>query len=194
MRRWHYATALAAAGLTAALFGGTAHATPGNSGAYSTTFVDGAGKLTDDFSDNAREIGSSICNGCSNSWGTDTVAMWQAILVAEGFLSPSGIDGRFGPGTDAATKSWQGRYGLSKDGKVGPNTWNKADNRIKWASSGVVAYYEGRRLGQVLFERGDSYNKPRDGGAYRMTSVFTTSGDRTGMGGTRIHHFKLTVV
>jgi peptidoglycan hydrolase-like protein with peptidoglycan-binding domain len=33
------------------------------------------------------------------------------------------IDGKFGPGTESAVRTYQGTHGLSPDGVVGPNTW-----------------------------------------------------------------------
>lgn len=51
------------------------------------------------------------------------VSAWQAVLVADGLsLGAAGIDGKFGPATTAATKTWQSRRGLTADGKVGPAT------------------------------------------------------------------------
>lgn len=46
----------------------------------------------------------------------DAVVQWQKILGVT-------ADGKFGPNTAAATKSFQQKHGLKADGIVGPNTW-----------------------------------------------------------------------
>jgi hypothetical protein len=39
-------------------------------------------------------------------------------------VNPSlALDGVYGPETEAAIKKWQGHYGLTRDGIVGPKTW-----------------------------------------------------------------------
>ncbi|MGH3735032.1 MAG: peptidoglycan-binding domain-containing protein [Micromonosporaceae bacterium] len=140
-------------------------------GAYSTTFADGGGSLSDDFGDHYSEIGNSLCYGCGNSWNTDTVVMWQAFLAAEGLLSHSAIDGRFGPGTRDATKKFQSRYGLTADGKVGPATWDKADNRLRWDSCGCYVRYDGYgSTGSVNLTRGNPW-AGYDSGAYELSSL-----------------------
>lgn len=59
----------------------------------------------------------------------------QAILYQFGYLTSSGIDGKFGPGSVQATKNFQSANGLTVDGSAGPNTlnkmkdlWNKKNN------------------------------------------------------------------
>ena len=46
----------------------------------------------------------------------------QKLLKKLGF-DPKGIDGRFGPDTDAATVAFQASRGLTADGIIGPKTW-----------------------------------------------------------------------
>jgi hypothetical protein len=52
------------------------------------------------------------------STGAD-VKEWQSIIKVT-------VDGKFGPGTQAATKVWQTAHGLKADGVVGPQTWAAA--------------------------------------------------------------------
>lgn len=47
------------------------------------------------------------------------VTEWQKIVGVA-------ADGKFGPGTQAATKKWQASKGLAADGVVGPQSWTKA--------------------------------------------------------------------
>lgn len=54
------------------------------------------------------------------STGPEVTALQQR-LQQLGF-DPNGIDGIFGPGTDAAVRAFQQSKGLTVDGKVGPNT------------------------------------------------------------------------
>ncbi|HJZ83039.1 MAG TPA: peptidoglycan-binding protein, partial [Pyrinomonadaceae bacterium] len=54
------------------------------------------------------------------SSGPDVLALQQR-LKDLGF-DPKGVDGNFGPGTDAAVRAFQQSQGLGVDGKVGPNT------------------------------------------------------------------------
>ena len=52
------------------------------------------------------------------SSGPDVV-LWQKVIG----VAP---DGKFGPATAAATKTWQSQHGLTADGVVGPKTWTTA--------------------------------------------------------------------
>jgi putative chitinase len=54
------------------------------------------------------------------SKGPDVLALQQR-LKDLGF-DPNGVDGNFGPGTEAAVRAFQQAKGLGVDGKVGPNT------------------------------------------------------------------------
>lgn len=62
----------------------------------------------------------TIRQGASGS----TVARWQSFLNTQG--NSLVVDGKFGPGTAAATVKYQKANGLTADGVVGPNTWAKA--------------------------------------------------------------------
>lgn len=50
------------------------------------------------------------------------VRMLQGLLIAWGYNVA--VDGIFGPKTDAAVRSFQGKYAKPVDGRVGPITWN----------------------------------------------------------------------
>ncbi|HEU0012483.1 MAG TPA: peptidoglycan-binding domain-containing protein [Longimicrobium sp.] len=55
----------------------------------------------------------------------------QACLVAGGYLKDAGgIDGRFGPGTEAAVKRFQKDAGLRETGRVDPETARKLDEKV----------------------------------------------------------------
>lgn len=163
-----------------------------NSGSYGTTFVDGAGALTDDFGDHYEELGNALCYGCGESSNTDIVVLWQAILVAEHYLDFQDVDGDFGPKTKAATIKWQQSRGLAADGMVGNATWSKADDRLAWVGS-TVRYKSAGLFGFVELHRGDT-TKYQDGGAYHFHKVMQGDGvhvyDSTG---TRIFHRVKTI-
>ena len=56
----------------------------------------------------------------------DQVKALQAILCGYGYdLGRTGIDGDFGPVTEADVRKFQSRKNLETDGKVGPKTWAK---------------------------------------------------------------------
>lgn len=58
----------------------------------------------------------------------DEVRRWQHFLLGQGLLA-GGIDGIFGPVTEAATRTFQRRERLDADGAVGPRTLAKALER-----------------------------------------------------------------
>jgi hypothetical protein len=118
VRRWVPAVAMAAALLSVGVLNPSIAQASAAQGVIS-----GSGAVTDDFGDEATLSRTSFSNSTA-------VALWQKILWIEGFLEFGDIDCQFGPGTEAATKKFQRRYGLSDDGKVGPNTWSKADNHL----------------------------------------------------------------
>ena len=51
----------------------------------------------------------------------DDVRRWQRFLIGQGVLT-SAADGTFGPVTERATKAFQGRAKIDRDGMVGPMT------------------------------------------------------------------------
>lgn len=105
-------------------------------------WVSGANNMSDDWGDE----GTVSTTSYSSSTAT---CLWQQVLHAEGLLSASGIDGIFGPNTKAATVDFQERYtDLADDGKAGPNTWGKADNKftqvVEYTDGSARAVYDGQ--------------------------------------------------
>lgn len=98
----------------------------------------GAGVVTNDWGDEGPL--STTQNSFSNA-----VALWQAVLYSDGYLTDwdkSG-DRRFGPETRAATIAWQRDRGLAADGIVGPATFGKADDNLTLSGNRVT--YHGTR-------------------------------------------------
>lgn len=58
----------------------------------------------------------------------------QHLLRARGHSV--GVDGRFGPQTEAAVKAFQSSKGLAADGIVGPQTWPRLVVQVKKGSVG----------------------------------------------------------
>lgn len=67
------------------------------------------------------------------STGPD-VAAWQKIIGVS-------ADGKFGPGTAAATRAWQTKHGLTADGAVGPKTWSAATGQTVQEAPTVAAAF-----------------------------------------------------
>jgi peptidoglycan hydrolase-like protein with peptidoglycan-binding domain len=106
-------------------------------------YLDGTGSLTDDWGDEGTLSTTAYAH-------SNLAAAWQGVLYADGYLSASGIDCRFGPATKNATIKWQRAHGLTADGKVGPRTFGKADNKL-YSNSGNV-FYDGTKR-DVAFRR-----------------------------------------
>lgn len=74
--------------------------------------------------------GSGICQGTRLS-AQDTSRRGGVVLAVQRMVKHSNLpntsitlDGDYGPATEAAIKSWQGYFGLTQDGIVGPQTWD----------------------------------------------------------------------
>jgi hypothetical protein len=174
---------------------GSAAANPANHGVDSPRVVDGFGPVTDDWGDHFGDLGNSLCNGCADSFNTDTVMMWQAILVAEGFLDVSQIDGQFGPITANATWQWQNRYQIGRDGQVGNQTWTRADDLLVTTEIAFRHYviYDAPGAGSVGFYRGNESLTNLDGGAYQLVYVDTHSQRWYFRDSFMIQHFRKTI-
>jgi len=151
-RRW---ALVAGVSVVALLVAGLAVPSPARASAAQGV-ISGSGAVTDDFGDEA-----TLSRTGPYRYST-AVALWQTILAIEGFIDNDGIDCDFGSGTEAATKSFQRRYGLTADGVVGPNTWKKADNYLvnEYTTVGAeyIAYRSPSRVQDHGFKRlGNGY-------------------------------------
>ncbi|WP_234533786.1 peptidoglycan-binding domain-containing protein [Streptomyces shenzhenensis] len=131
----------AAVVLATALAGGVAAATTPASASTSQGYITaGSGAITSDWSDEGNL--STTSHAHSNA-----TALWQAVLYADGYLTASGIDCKFGPSTKAATKKFQSHFHAgTADGIAGKKTFSNADNRLvhDYVSGGYeVAHYKG---------------------------------------------------
>ncbi|MCT2279363.1 peptidoglycan-binding protein [Micromonospora chalcea] len=135
-------------------FGGASSASASASAGY----ISGVDAVTDDWGDEGTLSTTSYAN-------SGAVGLWQKVLVADGLMSTVDVDCSFGPKTLAATKTWQSRNGLTADGKVGPATFGKADNRLTDQGNGYV-YYNGSN-GVAAFKRANG----------RYSALFYNSND-----------------
>jgi hypothetical protein len=152
-RRW--AVAAGAGAAATLLAAGLVSATPAQASAAQGV-ISGSGAVTDDFGDEA-----TLSRYGQYRYST-AVALWQQILVAEGFLTSAGVDCDFGPATEAATVKYQQRYGLTADGIVGTQTWSKADNFLvnEYQTVGyeLIVYKSPNRVEEISFRRsGNGY-------------------------------------
>lgn len=137
-------------------------------------WVSGAGGMSDDWGDEGTVSRTSY----SSSGAT---CMWQQVLYAEGLLSASGVDGHFGPNTETATENFQKRYSdLEVDGKAGPATWGKADNKffgeMDYVDGSARADYDGRNFNFRVYRNdlGRHYWYGDDGGRRAAAYVAAT--------------------
>jgi peptidoglycan hydrolase-like protein with peptidoglycan-binding domain len=94
------------------------------------------------------------------------VRLLQRELRATGrSLGPTGVDGRFGPRTEAAVKALQASFGLATDGIVGPKT----RKLLRTICRDGCARRAGRRVG----------NRTADTGGARPGAVAGSSDDRS---------------
>jgi hypothetical protein len=54
------------------------------------------------------------------------VAKWQTQMVGRGWSGIGGVDGKYGPASEAVCRQFQAEKGLGVDGLVGPQTWAAA--------------------------------------------------------------------
>lgn len=114
------------------------------------------------------------------------VGVWQTILWAETYLAQcgsAGVDGLFGTTTKNATRSLQSYWGLTVDGKVGNQTWGRADNNSRFESfpGDKSLYYDANRSSTtVWFYRPPSTNVYQIAwfGAWRNTDHYDRSIDQ----------------
>jgi peptidoglycan hydrolase-like protein with peptidoglycan-binding domain len=86
--------------------------------------------------------------------GTDVYTI-QHLLVAHSLSLD--VDGKFGPATEGAVKSFQAANGLEQDGVVGSNTWGKLIIVVKSGSKGEAVKGAQRQLNKY------GYNLAVDG-------------------------------
>ena len=80
-------------------------------------------RLTNKLAEKEGAVTVNLSTLKRGSTGSQVRAL-QILLNGNGY-DPNGIDGSFGPGCEAAVKRYQAAKGLTADGVVGQNTWNK---------------------------------------------------------------------
>jgi len=74
------------------------------------------------------------------------VTTWQRILVGASLLAERGVDGIFGPKTEAATRAFQKKLGVAPDGIVGPATQAATARLFKWLASPPAEWAAANRV------------------------------------------------
>ena len=93
---------------------------------YSRTNSNIAGYCSIDYDDKEKETVEVTVETLKKGSKGDNVKALQILLIGYGFnCGKYGTDGDFGSDTDEAVKAYQKKKGLSVDGIVGKNTWNK---------------------------------------------------------------------
>ena len=93
---------------------------------YSRTNSNIAGYCSIDYNDEVREMVEVTVETLKKGSKGDNVKALQTLLIGYGYdCGKYGADGDFGSATDEAVKKYQKKNGLTVDGIVGKNTWNK---------------------------------------------------------------------
>ena len=93
---------------------------------YSRSNSNIAGYCSIDYDDKEKETVEVTVEMLKKGSKGDNVKALQILLIGYGFnCGKYGTDGDFGSATDEAVKAYQKAKGLSVDGIVGKNTWNK---------------------------------------------------------------------
>ncbi|MCI3275010.1 peptidoglycan-binding domain-containing protein [Streptomyces cylindrosporus] len=172
--------AVAVALVAAALGGGAITLAEPASASVSQGYIAGTGSASDDWKDEGTL--SSTSHAKSNA-----TALVQVLLWADGAKEKDGttfdyadIDGKYGPNTTAAVKSWQKKLNselgthLTVDGKAGPKTLDAAGESALWNSSSTTVTYNGWKH-QVVFKRtsGKYYLKVNNSHGWKLASYST---------------------
>lgn len=125
----------------------------------------------------------------SNYSGKATKAL-QYLLKNKYSIPALTVDGSFGPATKDAVLAFQKKFGLSKDGVVGPNTWKKlvstsAQAVINWGGFNCKGYAFGAT--KFLYEKDSpgvtvtpcSKNATLKSGEYLIAYRYTASTDHS---------------
>ncbi|TPQ16659.1 peptidoglycan-binding domain-containing protein [Streptomyces sporangiiformans] len=138
MRNWTIGGRLSAAAISILALGTLAVGVTPASAAMSDGYVRGYDTYVGDWGDEG-EFGHGVYWYPYNS--TNAVCLWQKILWAEGAeesdhstFDQADIDGHFGANTQYATETLQARWRLDHDGVVGPLTFGRADDNLRYVS------------------------------------------------------------
>ena len=93
---------------------------------YSRTNSNIAGYCSIDYNDEVKETVEVTVETLKKGSKGDNVKALQTLLIGYGYdCGKYGADGDFGSATNEAVRNYQKAKGLSVDGIVGKNTWNK---------------------------------------------------------------------